>query len=313
MSKRFVTLFLAASFAGLTLSTTAIGAAPGGGGGSPGGSGGGGFSGPSYNPAADYQLGVQALKDGKYKEADKAFDKVLNAVPSDPVVLLLYGLSKAGQNDLKGARKAYERSVRADKKNIDAHRELGVTYAKLGEAPKAADELKTLQARVDACGDVCPEAGALKAAVAAVQGAIAAPKGSAELAHPGLMFADAKQGDNAYLQAVGLINQGRYRDALGSLEVARTAFGPHPDVLTYVGFTYRKMGEYDQAEKYYTEALKVAPDHKAATEYFGELKVERGDLPGARKLLARLNDICVYGCAEEQELRRWIDAAQKTS
>lgn len=310
MSKRLVTLFLAAGLAAATLSTSAIGAAPGGGG-SPGGSG--GFSGPSYNPAADYKLGLDALKNGKYKEADKAFDKVLGAAPGDPVVLLLSGLSKTGLNDLKGARTAYERSVRADKKNIDAHRELGVTYAKLGQAPKAEDELKGLQARVDACKDVCPEAGALKAAVAAVQGAIAAPKGSAELARPGLMFADSRQGDNAYIQAVGLINQGRYQDALTSLSVARAAFGPHPDVLTYVGFTYRKMGEYDQAEKYYTEALKVAPDHKAATEYYGELKVERGDLPGARKLLARLADICVYGCAEEQELRRWIDAAQRAS
>ena len=53
----------------------------------------------------------------------------------------------------------------------------------------------------------------------------------------------------------------------------------------------------------------VAPNHKGATEYFGELKVERGDLAGARQMLARLETICHFGCAEAEELRRWIDGA----
>ncbi|MDP8914597.1 MAG: hypothetical protein M3N39_13615, partial [Pseudomonadota bacterium] len=58
---------------------------------------------------------------------------------------------------------------------------------------------------------------------------------------------------------------------------------------------------------YYRQALKVAPDHKGATEYFGELMVERGDRAGAQKMLAKLERICTFGCAEADELRLWIE------
>ena len=79
-------------------------------------------------------------------------------------------------------------------------------------------------------------------------------------------------------------------------------------MLTYLGFTHRKLGEFDRAEDYYRQALGVAPDHRGALEYYGELKVERGDLAGARANLARLEAICRFGCYEAEELRRWIVA-----
>jgi Tfp pilus assembly protein PilF len=86
------------------------------------------------------------------------------------------------------------------------------------------------------------------------------------------------------------------------------AFGPHPDVLTYQGYTWRKLGELEKAEAYYRQALAIAPNHLGATEYYGELKVERGDLAGARLMLAKLDLNCAFACAEAEELRRWIDA-----
>ena len=36
--------------------------------------------------------------------------------------------------------------------------------------------------------------------------------------------------------------------------------------------------------------------------------VERGDKNGAEKMLASLDSSCTFGCAEADELRRWIDA-----
>ena len=35
---------------------------------------------------------------------------------------------------------------------------------------------------------------------------------------------------------------------------------------------------------------------------------QRGDLEGARALLARLDRACTFGCPEAEELRRWIAA-----
>jgi hypothetical protein len=37
--------------------------------------------------------------------------------------------------------------------------------------------------------------------------------------------------------------------------------------------------------------------------------VEQGNLPEARRLLARLETLCAFGCAEADELRRWVEEA----
>jgi Flp pilus assembly protein TadD len=125
---------------------------------------------------------------------------------------------------------------------------------------------------------------------------------------PGLLFASAGGGDRAYLDAVSLINDHRYEAAIASLEAAKAAFGPHPDILTYLGFANRKLGRFEIAESYYKAALAASPGHRAASEYYGELMVERGDKAGARRMLASLETSCTFGCAEADELHRWIDA-----
>jgi tetratricopeptide (TPR) repeat protein len=263
-----------------------------------------------YDPTKDYRAGVAALQASKFDEADKAFTRVLRATPRDVNVLFMSGMAKAGKNDFKGASAAYERALRADAKHIMARREYALTLIKLGQKDKAAAELNTLKTRAGACADTCPEAADLKASVAAVEAALQPAGQSSSSLAPSLLFADARLGDRAYIDAVGEINEQRYREALESLHAAQVAFGPHPDVLTYLGFTYRKLGDYATAESYYKQALAIAPEHRGATEYYGELKVERGDLPGARQMLAKLDSICTFGCFEAEELRRWIDGAR---
>ena len=297
----FTALMGAAAFTGVAL---AAGGGGGGGGEMPS------VSTPSYDPALEYQKGVTALKAGQFRQAEEAFDHVLTAAPRNGDVWLLMGVSKEGKGDLKGAEKAYEKSVKFAPDNIVAHQELGTALAKLNQADKAKAELDLLQKKAAACGDSCADAAKLKTAIAAVQGAMGTQAGqpapSAQLTPPSLLFATPAQGDSAYVQAVSLINQHRYQDALGALADAQKAFGPHPDVLTYIGYTYRKMGQLDRAETYYRQALTIAPSHRGATEYYGELKVERGDLAGARQMLAELDRQCAFGCAEAETLRQWI-------
>jgi tetratricopeptide (TPR) repeat protein len=279
-----------------------------------GGGGGGGFSSapsdstPQYDPAVEYAKGADALKAGDYKAADKAFRKVLAVTPKDANALYMSGLAKAGDGDLKGAAKAYEKALKVDPAMLTARRDYAVTLYKLGEADKAAAELATLKTQAATCGDACPQAADLKSAVAAVEAAQTTGKTAALAPPPSLLFADAAAGDGAYLHAVSLINEHRYAEALVALDAAKAAFGPHPDVLTYIGFTYRKLGQYDRAEGYYRAALAIAPAHRGATEYYGELKAERGDIAGARTMLAALEAQCNFGCIEAEDLRRWIDA-----
>lgn len=281
------------------------------------GSGGGGgeapsASGPQYDPVAEYRKGVEALQASKWKDAERAFGKVTQAAPKAPEGWFMLGYARGKDGDLKGARKAYERAAKLKPEDIDTRRELAVTLAGLGETDRAKAELDALKARAVACAGTCAEAAALKAAVGVVETALAArPAAGAALAPGDLRVAPTVAGDSAYLAAVGYIHEARWREAWTSLDEAARALGPHPDILTYRGYVLRRMGELDAAEGWYRAALAIAPDHRGATEYYGELKVQRGDLAGARALLAKLDAQCVYGCPEAEELRRWIDAGRR--
>jgi tetratricopeptide (TPR) repeat protein len=300
------TLLMAAFLAG----GTALVANPGGGSGGSSGSSTPSMSAPDYDPAAEYRKGVEALQAQRFQDAKKAFDHVLAVAPRDANTNYLAGLAAAGLNDLKGSRKYYERAVKADKELVGAVRELGVTYVKLGETDKAGAQLASLKAMQEKCASACAKATEIGRAVEALTAAMGTPPQARLETRPSLLFASAAGGDRAYLDAVGLINEGRFEAAIEALNSARATFGPHPDVLTYLGFANRKLHRYEAAESYYRAALATAPDHRGATEYFGELMVERGDLAGAEQMLAKLEGSCDFGCAEADELRRWIEAAR---
>jgi tetratricopeptide (TPR) repeat protein len=280
-----------------------------------GGGGGGGGSAPSasvpqYDPAVEYRKGIEALKIKDYKTAKRAFDRVIAVAPKDANSHYLAGLSRTGTSDWKGAKKFLEKAVKLDPALTSAQRELGITYAKLGEKPKAAQILTLLKAKSKECGGNCPQSADLTSSVDAVSAAIASTPQASLQGDNQLLFASAAGGDTQYLAAVGLINERRYSEAIVALDEARKSFGPHPDILTYLGFANRKLKRFETAETYYRQALSVAPNHRGATEYYGELMVERGDLAGARKMLSKLQKQCRFGCAEAEELQRWIVAGR---
>ncbi len=277
-----------------------------------GGSGGGmeapSVSAPSYDPAEEYAKGLDALQAAKYRDAARFFQRAADGAPRDANAWFMLGVAKTGIPDLRGAQRAYEKALKLDDNSVAARRELAVTLAKLGQADKAQAQLAILKTRLAACAGTCPQAAELTAAVATVEAALAPPASPAAFAAPPpLMFASAEEGDQAYLRAVGLINERRFEEALAALDEAQKAFGPHPDIITYRGYVWRRLGRYDLAETFYLQALAIAPNHLGATEYYGELKVIEGDLSGARLLLGRLDALCAYGCPEAIELRRWIE------
>jgi tetratricopeptide (TPR) repeat protein len=270
-------------------------------------------SAPSYDPTADYQAGVAALKESRFADAKRAFDRVLGVTATDANTNYLAGLARAGLKDDKGAARYFAKAIKYDDTLIPAHKQYGLALVGAGQRDKAQAELDAMKARAATCAGTCPQAADLKDAVDSIAAALAgAPQ--ARLSDPGsLLFAGSRAGDQAYLDAVGLINEHRYEEAIASLHRAEQTFGPHPDILTYLGFANRKLKRYDIAEAYYLKALSVAPHHKGATEYYGELMVERGDLAGARQKLAALDAMCAFGCYEAEELRRWIEQGHGSS
>ena len=262
---------------------------------------------PSFDAAAEYRKGVDALQASQFAAAKSSFARVLGVAPNDANTNFLAGMADAGLNDLKAAAKHYEHAVRADGKMVVAQQELAVTYAKLGDRPKAEATLGKLKSMNASCGGSCKDTDLLKKAIATVEAALGQPGQAMLTTSPPLLFASARAGDSAYLQAVSLFNEKRYAEAIESLQRARATVGAHPDVLTYLGFANRKLHHFDLAESYYRQALAVAPNHKGATEYYGEMMIERGDMAGAKRMLAKLDSLCTFGCAEADELRRWVD------
>jgi Flp pilus assembly protein TadD len=80
------------------------------------------------------------------------------------------------------------------------------------------------------------------------------------------------------------------------------------DVYNLLGFTLRKTGDFKTSLTYYTKALELAPEHKAAREYLGELYVETGNIEKAKEQLAILAKLCPGGCEERDDLQKAISA-----
>ncbi|WP_179869705.1 tetratricopeptide repeat protein [Rhizobium chutanense] len=80
------------------------------------------------------------------------------------------------------------------------------------------------------------------------------------------------------------------------------------DVYNLMGYTLRKTGDYKTSLTYYTKALELQSDHKAAREYLGELFVETGEMAKAEEQVASLKQLCPSGCEELEDLQKAITA-----
>lgn len=296
----------------MTLSVPGAALASGGG----GGGGGGGFNNaPSARPTVDvaqvYRQGVQQYKAGNFAAAEKSMRSVTREARSNAQGHYMLGLARMAQDKWRPASSALKKAVRLDAENHDARAQLGLAYLQQNKTEKAAKQMAELETRLAACGDTCDAK--LTAAADTLRTAMnpeATTEEVAALYNPVLVNYTVEDGDADYLDAVRLINIGDYDTAISHLRTSQTAFGPHPDVLTYIGFANRKAGNYDQAIRFYAAALELQPDHVGANEYLGEYYVERGDIDAAYSQLAKLESICNFGCAETDELRSWIVKAE---
>ena len=70
--------------------------------------------------------------------------------------------------------------------------------------------------------------------------------------------------------------QKRYQKAQKLLIASNAEIPNKADTLNYLGFTTRKLGDFEAGEKYYLEGLAIEPNHIGINEYLGELYVATG-------------------------------------
>ena len=101
----------------------------------------------------------------------------------------------------------------------------------------------------------------------------------------------------------------RYEKALKLLVKSNKKKPNNADTLNYLGFTTRKLGNYEKGEKYYLEGLAIEPNHEGINEYLGELYVATNRIDLANERLEILKDC---NCEEYQELKEIIDGTKKS-
>ena len=100
-----------------------------------------------------------------------------------------------------------------------------------------------------------------------------------------------------------------YSQAFNKLEKAYKSDKKNPDILNYMGFTSRKTGNFEIAEKFYLQGLSINPNHNGINEYLGELYVQTNRIDKANERLEVLKNC---NCKEYDDLKAII-AGEKVS
>jgi tetratricopeptide (TPR) repeat protein len=126
-----------------------------------------------------------------------------------------------------------------------------------------------------------------------------------------------------YKKAVTIIKAAKKYEKKGKLEKAKKRYEKaqalliksnkkkplQADTLNYLGFTTRKLGDYENGEKYYLLGLEINPNHVGINEYLGELYVATNRLDLAKERLKVLENC---KCEEYDELKEIIAGTKKS-
>ena len=126
-----------------------------------------------------------------------------------------------------------------------------------------------------------------------------------------------------YVKAVESVKWAKKYEKKGKLEKAKKRYQKaqklllksnkkkplQADTLNYLGFTTRKLGDYENGEKYYLLGLEIDPNHKGINEYLGELYVATNRMDLAKE---RLKVLETCNCEEYNELKEIIEGTKKS-
>ena len=101
----------------------------------------------------------------------------------------------------------------------------------------------------------------------------------------------------------------RFEDAIKFFILANKEQPNDPDILNYLGFSYRKVGDFMMAEIYYTQGLEIDPIHIGINEYLGQLYVKTNRITKAKERLQILENC---KCKEYKKLKEIIEGTKKS-
>jgi tetratricopeptide (TPR) repeat protein len=81
----------------------------------------------------------------------------------------------------------------------------------------------------------------------------------------------------------------------------------HPNVANLIGYSYRKLGDYQLSQVWYERALKADPNHVLTWQYYGLWQIEQGNRDQAQYHLSRIAAICGTDCEEYRSLAEALE------
>ena len=107
---------------------------------------------------------------------------------------------------------------------------------------------------------------------------------------------------DGYRAAYALVQASDYKAAFVAFKALDEE--DHPDVANYLGYTARKLGDYELSKYWYERALASDPNHVRTWQYYGMWHVEQGNMLKAKDFLERIEAICGNkSCKEYQDLK----------
>src|SRR5258708_14766009 len=95
----------------------------------------------------------------------------------------------------------------------------------------------------------------------------------------------------------------------GAIAVLKSAALRDPrnaDIQNYIGYAYRRRQPMWPAIGHYQQALLPHPRPRSAHKHLGQAALVLGDAATAEQHLAHLENICLIGCEEDDDLKRAI-------
>ena len=84
------------------------------------------------------------------------------------------------------------------------------------------------------------------------------------------------------------------------------------DVANLIGYSYRKLGNYQSSQVWYERALKADPNHVRTWQYYGLWQIEQGNREQAQYHLTRIGALCGTDCTEYKSLAAALEKAPGT-
>jgi tetratricopeptide (TPR) repeat protein len=130
-------------------------------------------------------------------------------------------------------------------------------------------------------------------------------------------------GSSSYTKAYNLIKAAKKYEKKGKTEKAQKRYAKaqklllksnkkkplQADTLNYLGFTTRKLGNYEKGEEFYLQGLQIEPNHNGINEYLGELYIVTNRIDLAKE---RLNVLKSCDCKEYKQLKEIIEGTRKS-